>query len=379
MKSRLAPEKVIIIAVALLMATGLIFIYSVSGPYSQQRDLSAWHFFVRQSIWAVLAMVALLIGSALNYRKFLKLSPVFLIMSVGLLVVVLIMPGKLNVHRWIELGFFRFQPSEIFKISLLMYMAFIMADAKGKPKPARRLLPHLAIAGSGLLLIAAQPDLGTMALIFGATLMLLFAAGLPLKYLVAPILAVLVLGGAMVFGLGYEKDRVDDYMASLNDPLGDGDEANVTRGYYQSRQSLISIGSGGLLGRGLGDGGQKNLFLPASHTDFIFSASAEEGGFVLCVAILTLFMAFGVAALKIARSATDLRGFLLAAGLGIMIVLQAGINIGVALGLLPITGITLPFFSYGGSSLVISCAAAGLIISVARHGGAPAVRRLKVR
>jgi len=379
MTTRWSPEKTIIISVALLMATGLIFIYSVSGPYSQQRDLAAWHFFLRQLVWAVLAMIALFIGSSLNYRKFLKLSPALLIASLVFLVMVLLVPGRLNVHRWIELGFFRFQPSEVFKISLLMYMAHVLVDDKGKPKEARRIVPHLAIGGIGLLLIAAQPDLGTMALIFAATLALLFAAGLPLKYLLVPILAILVLGGAMVFGLGYEKDRVDDYVASLQDPFGDHAEANLSRGSYQIRQSLISIGSGGLLGRGLGDGGQKNLFLPASHTDFIFSASAEEGGFVLCVSILTLFIIFGFAALKIACRATDLKGFLLAIGLGAMIVLQAGINIGVALGLLPITGITLPFFSYGGSSLVISCAAAGLIMSVARHGGAPGVRSLKVR
>jgi cell division protein FtsW len=175
----------------------------------------------------------------------------------------------------------------------------------------------------------------------------------------------------MIFGLGYEKDRIDDYIAVLNDPLGGSDVASLSNGYYQSRQSLISIGSGGVLGRGLGGGGQKNLFLPAPHTDFIFSASAEEGGLLLCTVVLGLLFMFGFAGLKIAMNATDLHGFLLASGLAVMITFQAIINIGVALGLMPITGITLPFFSYGGSSLVISCAAAGLILSVARNGSTP--------
>jgi len=148
----------------------------------------------------------------------------------------------------------------------------------------------------------------------------------------------------------------------------------MSRGYYQNRQSLISIGSGGIVGRGLGGGGQKNLFLPAPHTDFIFSASAEEGGFLLCGFILSLLLIVCFGSLKIATKAADMRGFLLAAGLGVMIAFQGVINIGVALGLLPITGITLPFFSYGGSSLVVSCAAVGLILSVARYGKSPRVR-----
>jgi len=178
----------------------------------------------------------------------------------------------------------------------------------------------------------------------------------------------------MVFGLGYERDRVDDYLAALSDPLERQDDGAISRGYYQNRQSLISVGSGGLIGRGLGGGGQKNLFLPAPHTDFIFSASAEEGGLVLCMFILSLLLIICVGSLKIAARSSDMQGFLLASGLGIMLTFQAVINIGVALGLLPITGITLPFFSYGGSSLVVSCAAVGLILSVARHGKKPRIK-----
>ncbi len=374
-----SPEKAVIISVMLLIATGLIFIYSVSGPYSQQRELSDWHYFVRQLIWAGISLVILFVCSSLDYRKFLKLSPVLLFISLVFLVMVLFAPTQLHVHRWLDIGFLRFQPSEVFKISLLMYLAFVLVNKKGKHITPKKMLPHLAVALFGILLIAKQPDLGTMMLIFWTGITVLFLAGIKFRYLLTAVLAIIIVGGVMVFGLGYEKDRIDDYFASLKDPLNRMDQANPSRGYYQNRQSLISIGSGELLGRGLGGGGQKNLFLPAPHTDFIFSASAEEGGFVLCLCLLGLLFIFGMASLKIASNSVDLQGYLLAVGLGIMITLQAVINIGVALGLLPITGITLPYFSYGGSSLVISCAAAGLILSVARYGRAPRARFLRAR
>ena len=373
------PDKVILVSVTLLISVGLIFIYSASGAFSQYKHLSSWYFFLRQLVWAVIALTALFVCSRLNYRKFIKLSPLFLGISFIFLVAVLFTDARQNVNRWIDLGFISFQPSEIFKISLIMYLAFILVDNKGRPKELKRMTPHLIITGLGILLIAKQPDLGTMMLIFASIVTVLFLVGLKLRYLLLSGMAVLMLGSVMVFGLGYEKDRIDDYFNVLKDPLGNTEQASLSRGYYQSRQSLISIGSGGILGRGLGGGGQKNLFLPAPHTDFIFSASAEEGGLLLCMFILGLIFSFAFAVLKIAGSATDLKGTMLAAGLGVMIVLQAIINIGVALGLFPITGITLPFFSYGGSSLVISCAAAGLILSVARYGTGGNVKFVRAR
>lgn len=373
------PDKVILVSVTLLITVGLIFIYSASGPFSQYKHLSSWHFFIHQLVWAVIALAVLFICSRLNYRKFIKLSPVFLGISIILLIAVLFTEARQNVNRWIDLGFISFQPSEVFKISLIMYLAFILVDNKGRPKDLKRMTPHLIITGLGILLIAKQPDLGTMMLIFASIVTVLFLVGLKLRYLLLSSLAVLLLGSVMVFGLGYEKDRIDDYINVLKDPLGNAEQATLSRGYYQSRQSLISIGSGGILGRGLGGGGQKNLFLPAPHTDFIFSASAEEGGLLLCMFILGVLFSFASAAIKIASRARDMTGTMLAAGLGVMIALQAIINIGVALGLFPITGITLPFFSYGGSSLVISCAAAGLILSVARHGGSGNVRFVRAR
>jgi len=368
------PEKSVMIAVLLLLCTGLIFVFSVSGPYSQLNEHPSWFYFFRQSVWAILALAVLFVGSRINYRKFLKLSPVLIACALAFLIYVLVTPSQMNVNRWLGFGFLRFQPSELFKIVVIMYFAYALVDKKEKLKQSKHLWAHLGIAGLGILLIAKQPDLGTMTLVFTVLALMLFLAGLKLRYLVLAGTVIAMLGAGMVFGLGYERDRVDDYLAALSDPLERQDDGAISRGYYQNRQSLISVGSGGLIGRGLGGGGQKNLFLPAPHTDFIFSASAEEGGLVLCMFILSLLLIICVGSLKIAARSSDMQGFLLASGLGIMLTFQAVINIGVALGLLPITGITLPFFSYGGSSLVVSCAAVGLILSVARHGKKPRIK-----
>jgi cell division protein FtsW len=379
MNSSAAPEKIVLFSVVLLIAVGLVFIYSVSGPFSQARGLSDGHYFIRQAIWAGFAMIVLFASSAINYRKFLKLSPIFVGLSLILLVAVLFAPAKQNVHRWLEFGFVQLQPSEVFKVSLIMFLAYTLAKDRTNFANIKKTAVKFGVAGIGILLIAKQPDLGTLTVVFSVTSILLFLAGIKLRYLLGAAAVVAVLGSVMIFGFGYERDRIDDYFSCLDHPLADVNGAGHHGGFYQVRQSLISIGSGGLLGRGLGGGGQKNLFLPAPHTDFIFSSSSEEGGLLLGIFILGMFTLFLWGAMKIAASAADIEGFLLAAGFGLLITLQATINIGVAIGLLPVTGITLPFFSYGGSSLVISCAAVGLILSVARHGLTPKINVVRMR
>jgi cell division protein FtsW len=373
------PVRMVMLSVVLMIAVGLVFIYSVSGPYSQSQGLSEWHYFIRQAIWAALALTALIIGSLVDYHKLLKLSPVFVMISLGLLVVVLFAPAKQNVHRWLEFGPVQLQPSEVFKVSLIMFLAFSLAKEKARFSEKKKIYVKVAIIAMGLVLVARQPDLGTLTVIFSVTLALLFLVGVRVRYLIAATAATVVMGSVIVFGIGYEKDRITDYFAILENPLADVNTPGLHGGFYQVRQSLISIGSGGLVGRGLGTGGQKNLFLPAPHTDFVFSSSSEEGGLALGAFVLSMFLIFIWGSLKIAQQAGDLEGFLLASGLGLLIAIQAAINIGVATGLLPVTGITLPFFSYGGSSLLICCAAVGLILSVARHDNGPQVNYLMVR
>jgi cell division protein FtsW len=369
----------VMLSVVLLIAVGLVFIYSVSGPYSQSQGLSEWHYFIRQIIWAGLAITALFISSLIDYHKLLKLSPIFVVISLTLLVAVLFAPAKQNVHRWLEFGSVQLQPSEVFKVSLIMFLAFSLAKEKARFSEKKKIYVKVAIIAMGLGLVAKQPDLGTLTVIFSVTLALLFLVGVKVRYLLGSTAAIGVMGCLIVFGLGYEKDRITDYFAILENPLADVNTPGLSGGFYQVRQSLISIGSGGLVGRGLGTGGQKNLFLPAPHTDFIFSSSSEEGGLALGAFVLAMFLLFIYGSLKIAQQAGDMEGFLLAAGLGLLIAIQAAINIGVATGILPVTGITLPFFSYGGSSLLICCSAVGLILSVARHDKGPQLNYVMMR
>jgi cell division protein FtsW len=374
-----APERMVLLSVVLLITAGLIFIYSVSGPFSQALGLSDWHYFIRQALWAILALTVLFISSLIDYHKLLKISPLFILLALSLLIIVLFAPAKQNVHRWLEIGPIQLQPSEIFKVSLIMFLAFSLAREKARFSERKKVIAKLAIISFGLLLVAKQPDLGTLTVIFSVTVALLFLVGVKFRYLFLGALVVAAVGSVIVFGIGYEKDRITDYFAILQDPLADANRTGLKGGFYQVQQSLISIGSGGLLGRGLGVGGQKNLFLPAPHTDFIFSSSSEEGGLILGAFVLSMFLLFIWGSLKVAQQAGDMEGFLLAAGLGLLVAIQAAINIGVATGLLPVTGITLPFFSYGGSSLVICCAAVGLILSVARHDQGSQVNYLMVR
>jgi cell division protein FtsW len=228
----------------------------------------------------------------------------------------------------------------------------------------RRFLPALILALSGTFLVLLEPDLGTTALLLAVTAMLLYLSGFKKRHLlILPAIGAMA-AIIMVFGIGYEKDRIDSYTTTLKDPFHE--EAN-----YQTRQSLVSFGSGGVVGKGLANGGQKHLFLPERHTDFILSAAAEEGGFLLVAVIFSLFGLFGYTAYKIAFSAANIEGAILVCGVSIFILFQASVNIGVALGLLPVTGMTLPFISYGGSSLIASSIGVGMIASVARRSKSP--------
>jgi cell division protein FtsW len=310
---------------------------------------------MKQSFWAIMAILSMFLMYRLDYEFLIKMSPAIMIVSILALAAIFPLSGA-NIKRWISLGGISFQPSEFFKIAMVVFFARIAGYKK--------FLPAIFLALLGILLILLEPDLGTSALLLAVTAILLYLSGFKKRYL----LAIPVMGAAaviiMVFMMGYEKDRVDSYATTLKDPFHK--EAN-----YQTRQSLVSFGSGGIIGKGLANGGQKHLFLPERHTDFILSAAAEEGGFVLVSIIFLLFGLFGFAAYKIAFNAVNLEGAILVWGVMSLILIQASINIGVALGLLPVTGMTLPFISYGGSSLISCSIGVGVIASVARRSRSP--------
>ena len=358
-------DKVLISASITLIMLGIIFIYSASGPFCRflNPPRPSWHFMVRQAIWAAFGLGIMFAAYRLNYEFLVKISPALLLISVAGLLAVLSL-SHANIKRWINVGGFTFQPSEYFKLAGIAFMARIAGKMTGGVKNYRKSLPAIGLLMLGTFLVLIEPDLGTAALIMAVLISLLFLIGFPKRHLALIVIAGLGAAAILVFGLKYEKDRVDSYLTTLENPFSD-------QASYQTRQSLVSLGSGGLVGKGLANGGQKHLFLPARHTDFILSAAAEEGGFLIVMVILGLFGVVAWSGGRIAAAAVDTEGAVLSWGMMLFIIVQGAINVAVALGLFPITGITLPFLSYGGSSIVACSAAVGVAASVARRGRMP--------
>jgi cell division protein FtsW len=359
------PDKVLIISSLALTMIGLIVIYSSSGPFCQflNPPRPTWYYLMRQSAWAVAALVAMFITYRLNYHVIVRFSPMLIIGSIaGLLAVLLISTAQIK--RWIYFAGFTFQPSEFFKFALVAFMAKMVTRNAKYEFDIKRYMSVIAAFAVGAALIISEPDLGTTALVTGVAALLLFLTDFPKKYIALIGLGFVVIASALVFGLGYEIDRVQQYGITLKDPFNDAAS-------YQTRQSLVSLGSGGILGRGLGNGGQKHLFLPERHTDFILSAASEEGGFAFIMVILAFYALIAWSSYRIAKTAMDIEGSFLAWGIMLFIMLQAIINISVAMGLFPVKGMTLPFLSYGGSSLLVCSIGVGMIASVARQSRAP--------
>jgi cell division protein FtsW len=359
------PDKVLISTSLILMMLGLVVIYSSSGPFCQffNPPRPTWYFLMRQAVWAVIAIIAMLVAYKLNYHAVIRLSPLLIVLSIFGLIVVLALSSS-GIKRWINVAGFTFQPSEFFKFALIAFMAKIAAANARLKFDIRKYASAMAAFAVGAALIIREPDLGTTALITGVVALMLLITDFPKRYVILIASAFVIIASILVFGLGYEIDRVQQYGITLKDPFN-------PRASYQTRQSLVSLGSGGLLGKGLGNGAQKHLFLPERHTDFILSAAAEEGGVVIVTVILSLFALIAMAGHRIAKSAMDIEGAFLAWGILLFIMLQAIINISVALGIFPVKGMTLPFLSYGGSSLLVCSAGIGMIASVARQSRAP--------
>jgi cell division protein FtsW len=359
------PDKVLMLSSLALTMIGLIVIYSSSGPFCQffNPPRPTWYFLMRQSVWAVAAMIAMYVAYRLNYHVIIKLSPIFMAASLAGLIAVLIVSSA-DIKRWIYIAGFTFQPSEFFKFALVAFMAKIAAKNARYEFSLKRYVAVIAAFALGAALIIKEPDLGTTALVTGVAAFMLFLTDFPKKYIVIIALSFAVVASFLVFGIGYEVDRIQQYGITLKDPFNPAAS-------YQTRQSLVSLGSGGIIGRGLGEGGQKHLFLPERHTDFVLSAAAEEGGFIFVMAILILYGLIAWTGYRIARTAIDIEGSFLAWGILLFIMLQAIINISVAMGIFPVKGMTLPFLSYGGSSLLVCAVGVGMIASVARRSRSP--------
>jgi len=358
---RLSTSTILMLIVGVLCVVGLVMVGSASAVISLNLYGSPWSILIREGMWMGLGVVALLFARRFEYRRWRRLCGPLLVVTFLLLLAVLV-PG-IGVHsggssRWIGFGQLRVQPSELMKLALALFGADLVARRTEQGADHRRIVgPLLLVAGAGGGLIILQPDMGTALVIGAITLALLFASGVPL----GPLMKVL---GALA-GLAFVVGMVDPYRrARLLSFLNPG--AHQSGSGYQVVQSLIGLGSGHLFGLGLGDSRQKWGLLPNAHTDFIFSVIGEELGLIGALFVLFLLGAFAWFGLRAAQRATERFGSLLAVALVAWIVSGTVINVGAVIGLLPVTGIPLPFISFGGSSLVITMLAAGILMNIAR-------------
>jgi cell division protein FtsW len=352
-------DLVFLVAVLSLVALGSIEIYSSSAVYALQKFGSSTYFLVRQVIYMTLGLGALLLGAELDYRRYQRWAYALLFGAILLLGGVLVFGARVNeARRWFHVGPLSFQPVEVAKLALITYLASSLARKREKVKTFTvGFMPHLAVCGLMMALLLKQPDLGSSIILGASTLTLLFIAGTKLSYIVLALLAATPLVYHSIVSTSWRLKRLLAYLDPWQFRRGTG---------YQITESLIAIGSGGFGGLGLGDGKQKLFYLPEAHTDFILSSIGEELGFVGLAAVIALFVVILVRGVRAALGARDAFGAYLAAGLTTVFVLQALINAGVVLGALPAKGLTLPFVSYGGTSLVVSMFLAGIILNVSK-------------
>jgi len=361
-----APRRLdwgVLLPVMGLLALGLVMVYSSSAVLGADRYHSQFFFVKRQAIRLVLGLFVMLLLARFDYHRLQRVAPWALALSVGLLAALIVMGGAgvRGANRWLSFAEFTLQPTEVARVACVIYLAKLL-DRKGERILSFRdgVLPCAGVLGLIALLILRQPNLGsTIALLVTGFLMLHLAGGNP-KHL-----GLLALGGALlaVFQVArhpYMMDRVQGWLSHWS--TGTVDAAGKS---WQLHQSMVALGSGGILGEGPGRGMQKFFFLPDPHTDFIYAVIGEELGLVGTVSVLVAYVLLFLRGLKIAGRAPDRFGFLLAAGLTVSLAVYVGMNISVVTGIIPTTGLPLPFLSYGGSALVVNLGVIGVLLNIA--------------
>lgn len=362
MPRRRRPDWVLLGAILALLTIGTVMVYSSSAVKGYVQYDDPYHFLKMEVMWVTLGLVAMTAAMRLNLQILRQWAKPALILSIVLLVLVKI-PGigrEVNgAYRWIGLGPLSIQPSEVIKLAMVLVMAHLLAIDPHKIKSFRRgLLPILGLLGLIAGLIMLQPDLGTTLAIAGTTFFMLIAAGARVSHILALGGSGLALVVAAIAAAPYRMRRITAFLDPWADPSGKG---------YQTIQALLALGPGGLFGLGLGQSKQKFLYLPENHTDFIFAMIGEELGFVGASIVVLLFFLFAWRGFRVAMGAPDAFTGFLAVGLTAMVCIQAMINMGVVSGVLPVTGITLPFLSYGGTSLVFTMIGVGVLLNVSRE------------
>jgi rod shape determining protein RodA len=311
----------------------------------------------RQISWVAVGLIGLLVVASVDYRNLVRSAPVLYVIGLGLLTSVFVLGRTVSgARRWIHLGPFTVQPSELFKLIFIITLAWALTTGRGE-RSRTSLIGTFVLLGVPFLLVVRQPDLGTALCLVPVLAAILVGIGIPLK-----VLGGMTLAGVAVMPLGwfvlkpYQRDRLLVYLDPFRDPLGTA---------YNVIQAKIAIGSGQLLGKGVGGATQSRLsFLPERHTDFIFAVFAEMWGFLGCLVLIVAYVLLVMRGFEIAAGTREMRGRILALGVTTVFAAQVLINIGMVTGLLPIVGIPLPLMSYGGSSMVVSLTALGLLLSI---------------
>jgi len=362
MAKRVGVDKWLFFTTLVLVVSGLVMVFSASAVVDQEKYHSAYTFILTQAIWAAVGVVAMLVLMNVDVSRYNSPRFIYPALSITtvLLVLVFLMPGSHHTHRWIRFGdFFTLQPSEIAKPVLVLFLAWFLQTRLGAMRDWKRtLLPAALIPGLFVVLVAAQPDLGTALVLAGVAAMILVLAGMEWKVLLGAVAAALPALAALLLMVPWRRARILVFLNPESDPQGAG---------YHIYQSLIAVGTGGLTGHGYMEGMQKLFFLPEAATDFIFANIAEELGFVGAMFIVLLFGLFGVRGLRTAFRCSDPFARLAAFGITITILLQAFFNISVVLSLVPNKGIPLPLISHGGTSLFCTLASIGILLNISRR------------
>ena len=355
-------DKILFITVISLIIFGILMIYSASSIWANYKFNDSLHFVKQQTLFATIGLVLMIIISKIDYKFYYKKANLILTICIILLVLVLI-PGIGSVRNgsrsWFGIGSLGVQPSEAAKLGLIIFTSKYLNNSNKFLKSYKQgVFPILFIVFIFFGLIMLQPDMGTGVILFVSIVALLFISGVNMKFFfILGALGILGVIGLVIIA-PYRMDRITSFVNPWKDPLGTG---------FQIIQSLYAIGPGGLLGRGYGNSIQKHFYLPEPQTDFIFSIITEEFGIIGAIIVIGLFIALLYRGIKISLNTKDKFSKYLSFGMTFQIIFQACLNLMVVSGMIPVTGVTLPFLSYGGSSLLVSMASIGIILNISRN------------
>ena len=353
-----------LIIILILLAYGVIMVFSASYPAALQKTGNSLHFISQHVLYVAVGIAAMLLISRIDYRLYRRFA--YIIFGIALILLILVaIPGVgrvlNNARRWIYIGPIGFQPSEIMKVAVIVLFSHLIAHYQSRMNTFKQgVLPFAAVLLVIAVLMMLEPHLSGTILIFGIGCIMMYIGGTKLRYFLAVGgLSVGAIAGIVAFkGVSYITERLQFWLnpfADINDKT------------WQTVQSLVAIGSGGLLGRGIGASRQKYLYLPEPYNDFIFAIICEELGLIGALFVIVLFVLFAVRGFSIASKAPDRFGFMLATGITVQICLQAALNIAVVTNTIPNTGISLPFFSYGGTAIMMQLGEMGILLNISRH------------